>query len=487
MSAISIRTAPVARLLGLFLVLFGIAMLPAAGVGLAMGDAEFRLILAGALPVSAAGGLLFLLFRANRSELTVRESLLLVMLIWISASAAGSIPFVLSGRFPHFADAFFECASGFTTTGASVLPEVEVLPPAVQFWRHYTHWLGGMGIVLLMIAVLPVIGMGGVNLFRAHSAGMKSDKLKPRMFDTASTLWRVYIALTLAEYAMLRLAGMTPFDAICHTFSSLGTGGFSTHSTSAAYFRSPAIEYILALFMLLASINFARHYQVWALRDPRAYARDPEVRLHLGLTAAATCAIGYSLVASNGYGIHTAFRAALFQVVSIISCTGFASDDYEKWPYVAQFILFVLMWIGGNGGSTAGGVKTFRVLMLFRAIRHAFRRITQPRRIFSVRLGDAALDEPQVHSLLTMILITVMFYVAAVVAVTAGGVDLLTGLTAVISCMSGVGPAWGSAGPTENYAGISESAKWVLSACMLAGRVELYAFLVLFLPSFWRD
>lgn len=362
-----------------------------------------------------------------------------------------------------------------------------MLPAGPQFWRHFTHWLGGMGIVLLMIAVLPVIGMGGVNLFRAHSAGMKSDKLKPRMFDTANTLWRIYIAFTIAEYLLLRLAGMTPFDAVCHTFSSLGTGGFSTHTASAAYFKSPVIEYILAFFMLMASINFARHCQLWVQGDLRAFFADTEVRFHLGLIAGATVIIATSLILTSGYAFHAGFRGALFQVISIISCTGFATEDYEKWAPAPQFVLFILMWIGGNGGSPAGGVKTFRTLFLLKASRHAFRRMIQPKGVFAVRLGPSVLDEPQMHSLLTMVVITIVFYLGGVLLVASAGTDLLTSLTTVISCMSGVGPAWGIAGPMENYGGLSAAAKWILSACMIAGRVELYALLVLFTPHFWKD
>ena len=423
--------------------------------------------------------------RSREEELRHREALFLVVLIWTLAGLFGSLPFLFSPQFMTFTDALFESVSGFTTTGASILSEVESLTPSVQLWRHLTHWLGGIGVVMLMIAVLPVVGFGTAQLYRAQ-VGRTSDKLKPRFVETARALWKIYVGLTLAEYIALRLAGMGPFDAVCHAFSTIATGGFSTRNTSVASFSNPAIEYIIVLFMVLASMNFARHYRLWTERKPLEFLCDLEIRWHVIILSAATLVVFAGLVGQAGYGLEVAFRRALFQVTSIGTCTGFATDDYEKWRPVAQLLLLALMYTGGNTGSTAGGLKTFRIILMTRVIRQHLSRVIHKRGVFALRVGSEVLPDETGRNALSMVALVLIFNFALSLLMTATGADILTSISSVASAMFGVGPGLGTVGPAENYAHLPTLAKWLLVISMIAGRIEFYTALVIFTPMFWR-
>ncbi len=480
-----IHLATLLYIIGQFLLGLTATMLAPLIYGLYIGDNVRPFLLA--IGITGIIGLALVRFagRPNR-DLTQREGVLLVAIVWITSSLFGCLPFYLSPYFPDFAGAFFEAASGFTTTGATVLPVVEVLTNSLQFWRCFTHWLGGMGIVLLAIAILPLVGVGGMPLYRAEFSGARSEKLKPRIAETAIALWKIYLALTLAQYLALRWAGMSPFDAACHTFSTLGTGGFSTKTASIAAYNSLTVETIIIIFMLLAGINFTLHYRFWVERKVRDFLVDAELRFYLLIVGLATAGIMLSLVFYNSSRPGQALRDSLFQVSSIITTTGFVSRDYEKWSPFAQLILMSLMFIGGCTGSTAGGLKSSRILLLLKVVGREFKRMVERKGVFAIRIGGRPFPEPAIQSLLNLVYLAFLTNFVSCLLLTAAGVDVLTSISAVVACMFNVGPGLGHVGPAEHYGHLPAFAKWVLSGCMLAGRLEFYTLLVMFAPPFWR-
>ncbi len=480
-----IRAGAVAHVLGLFLLLLAAAMVAPLVVALAAGEDLVPLGL-GWLATAAAGALLYGLCSRPQGEVTLREAVLLVLLVWVLASLFGALPLYVSPYFHSFTDAFFEAASGFTTTGATVLAEVEPLPRGLQFWRIFMHWLGGMGIVLLMIAVLPLLGTGGMHLYRAEFSGAKSDKLKPRIAETALSLWRIYFALTLAEYVALRWTGLDAFEAACHAFSTLGTGGFSTRTASVGGFANPWTEYVIIAFMFLAGINFARHYQFWVERRPQAFFADVEVRAYTVVIAAATLVVFINLVAQGDYSLEHGLRAALFQVTSIATTTGFATADYEAWGPLPQLVLLALMFAGGCTGSSAGGLKIARLVLLLKVVGREIRSMVERRAVFAVRLGGQVVPDPTIRSLLNLVYLAFLVNFGSCLLLAAVGVEVLTAISAVAACMFNIGPALGGVGPAENYGHLPALAKWVLSGCMIAGRLEFYTAVVVVSPAFWR-
>ena len=448
------------------------------------GSGGLHSLLLGVTITMACGAGLYMAFPAPQTDLSVKEGALLVSTVWVATGFFGGIPYWHAPHFEGFTDAFFEAASGFTTTGATILADVEVLPPALQFWRHFTHWLGGMGIVLLALAVLPLLGTGGMALYRAEFSGAKSEKLKPRIAETALALWRIYLALTLAEFLLLRLAGMSAFEAICHAFSTLGTGGFSTRTASVGGFHSPVIEWIIIVFMLLAGINFAMHYRLWVERKPGRFFGDTEIRAYLGVVVLSTAVAAWPLMRTMEF--EPAFRTAMFQVSSIVTTTGFATDDFERWAPLSQFLLLGLMFVGGCTGSTAGGLKVARLVLLWRVVGREFKRMVERRGVFAIRFGSEVVPENTIQALLNLVYLTFIFNGAACLALAATGVDVLTSISAVTACMFSIGPGLGDVGPVEHYGHLPMVAKWVLSLCMIAGRLEFYTLLVVFTPVFWR-
>jgi trk system potassium uptake protein TrkH len=481
-----IRARLLAHVLGLFLMILGATMLAPLAVALTARDSGVEPLAWSILITAIAGALLAYYGGRPSGELALREGLLVVFSVWTAVGLFGCLPFYLSPQFPSFTDAVFESVSGFTTTGATILPKVEVLPDSLQLWRCFSHWLGGMGIVVLGVAILPLIGLGGMHLYRAEFSGAKSEKLTPRVAETAAALWKIYFAITLAEYLALRLAGMTSFDAILHAFSTLGTGGFSSRTASIAGFESALVEYIVIVFMLLGGVSFPAQYRLWVERRPGRFFSDVEVRAFFAIVAAATLVITASLVAQSSYPLSTGFRAALFQVSSIITTTGFMSADFEQWAPVCQLALLALMFIGGCTGSTAGGLKVTRILMLMRIVNREFKRMVHRHGVFAVRLGGQVVPEPAVQAVLNMVYLAFLFNFVACLLLASTGIDVLTSITAVASCMFNVGPGLGSVGPAEHYGHLPALAKWVLSACMLGGRLEFYTALVIFTPGFWR-
>ncbi len=469
-------------------ILFGEAfsLLLPLSIALAYGDIGLRPLRLSLAVTVAAAILLHRLSRRSDEELNHRDGLLLVTLSWIVLCVFGAMPFRFSPFFPAATDALFESVSGFTTTGATVLSSVEVLPRSLQFWRCFTHWVGGMGIILLGIAVLPLIGVGGIELYQAEFSGARSEKLTPRIAETAKALWKIYVALGVLEYAALRLAGMDWFESLCHTFSTMGTGGFSTRNISVEAFHSPFIEAILILFMLLAGVNFALHYRLLVQGSVRRVAADSELRLYLLVIAGTTLAITASLVFAAGAHPASAARQALFQVSSIMTTTGFSSTNFEIWPHFSQLLLIALMFIGGCAGSTAGGLKVGRIALLMKVVTRQFHKVINRRGVYAIRLGGTPVNETTIQGLLNLIHLALLVNFAASLVLTVCGLDILTSITAVAACMFNVGPGLGAIGPYDNYGAMPGLAKWVLTICMLAGRLEFYTAIVLFTPAFWR-
>jgi trk system potassium uptake protein len=472
--------------LGVFLLILAGTMLLPLGVAAVGGDSGLIPIALAILPTGVSGGLLTYFSPKRSGELSIREGLLVVVAVWVAVALFGSLPFYFSHHFPTFIDAFFESMSGFTTTGATVLAEVEVLPDSLQFWRCFSHWIGGMGIVVLGVAILPLLGIGGMHLYRAEFSGARSERLTPRIAETAAALWRIYFAITFIEYVALRLAGMGPFDAVLHSFSTLGTGGFSNRTASIAGFSNPWIEYILIFFMLLAGVNFTMQYRLWIERKPGKFFGDLEVRAYAGLVAAATAVITLSVVIQNGYTWSEGFRASFFQVSSILTTTGFVTADYERWAPLTQLILLALMFAGGCTGSTAGGLKIARMLVLLNSVSRDFKRTVHRHGVFAVRLGDQVIPDQTVQSVLSTVYLAFLINVISCLLLAASGVDVLTSISAVAACMFNIGPGLGTVGPADHFGHLPLFAKGVLAVCMLAGRLEFFTALVIFAPSFWR-
>ncbi len=417
-------------------------------------------------------------------ELRPKDGFVIVSLGWILFAAVGALPFYTSGYISSYTDAFFETMSGFTTTGASILTDIEALPHGLLFWRSLTHWIGGMGIILLSLAILPLLGIGGMQLYRAEVPGPSPDKLKPRVRETAKLLWEVYFVLSAAETILLKLAGMSWFDALCHTFGTMATGGFSTKNASIGHYNSPVIDLIIIIFMLIAGANFALHYR--ALRGNFEYFKDPETRVYLYIVAFALVFIGVDVLRVNDYDWFLSLREAGFQVVSILTTTGYGTADYEQWSTSSQLMLLVLMFLGGCAGSTGGGMKVIRPLVLFMFGRTELRRLVHPQAVLPVRVGTRVIPREIVANIAGFFLFYVSLFVVGVLFMSTLGLDMETAIGSVAATIGNIGPGLGNVGPTDNYAFLPPVGKWFLTFLMLVGRLEIYTVIILFSRSFWK-
>jgi trk system potassium uptake protein TrkH len=482
------RIVPILTVLGFLILAVGMTMLAAVGVSAYYQEPDVKPILFSAL-ISIGVGTLLLVFlkRLAQDELRPREGFAIVTFGWIVVPLFGSLPFLLSGAIPDFTNAYFETMSGFTTTGASILMDVEKLSHGLLFWRSMTHWLGGMGIIVLSLAVLPLLGIGGMQLFKAEVAGPTKDKLTPRVAETARLLWGLYVLVTVAETIMLTAGGMSLFDAVCHSFATIASGGFSTKNTSIGYYDSAYIDAVVTFFMFVAGTNFALHYS--ALRGRLgSYLRDNEFVFFLAsFVVAAVIVAGVTARDSFEGDFLLAIRYSTFNVMSVMSCTGFATNDFALWAPLAQLILLFLLFPGACAGSTGGAVKNVRVLLLLKAAVNEFKKLIHPQAIVRVRLNGKAIEQDVLFTVAGFIILYLMTFATGSILMTGLGLDLITSLSAVASCMANCGPGLGSVGPMANYAHLPDLAKWVLDACMLVGRLELFTVFVLFSRSFWRS
>ena len=492
----SVNFKLVFRIMGFLLMLEGIAILSALPFSwyfhpeglthfqLMDGQSEFYAILSSGLFTFLIGLFTFVYTRKATKNTTKKEGYLVVSLSWIVISIFGSLPFYLSGYFVSYTDAFFETMSGFTTTGASILNDIEAVPQGLLFWRSLTHWIGGMGIIVLSLAILPLLGIGGMQLFSAESPGPTTDKIHPKVREMAKRLWAIYVILTLIQTGLLMLGDMSFFDSICHSFATMATGGFSTQNTSVAAY-SPYIQYVIIVFMILAGTNFALHYFMLKRKFSKVKSSE-EYQLYMGVIIGATLLIGLGLIFKMNLGVEQAFRDSLFQVVSILTTTGFVTTDYLLWPTGLWMLLFILFFVGGSAGSTGGGVKVVRILVLIKNSLLEFRRLIHPQAIIPVRLNHKPVPQKIVFVVISFFLFYLSTFALGVIVMAAIGLDFESAVGAAASSIGNIGPALGSLGPVNNYANIPDIGKWFLSFLMLLGRLEIFTVLIVFSPTFWR-
>jgi trk system potassium uptake protein TrkH len=433
----------------------------------------------------AIGGLIVATTSKAKKDIGKREGFIIVSMVWIVFSFFGSLPYVISGSIPSFTDAFFETISGFTTTGSSILNDIEALPHGILFWRSITQWLGGMGIIVLSLAILPVFGIGGMQLFMAEVPGPTPDKISPRIKQTAKTLWVIYLAFTVAETLLLWVGGMTFFDSICHSFTTMATGGFSTKQASIAHWPSPFIQYVIIVFMFLAGTNFTLSY--FAIKGKFSVAfKDEEFKYYSFFTLGFTALIFIGLLISTEFGVEKAFRDSLFQVITIITTTGYATADYLTWPPVLTMLIFLLFFFGGSAGSTGGGIKIMRIVVLLKNGYYELKRLVHPNAVIPVRFNKHSVDAKIVTNVLAFFIIYFVIFAISTVIFTLIEPDMESSMGAVATCLGNIGPGLGTVGPAENFYHIKPIGKWFLSFLMLLGRLELFTVLVLFSPSFWK-
>ncbi len=424
-------------------------------------------------------------FGSKPRELTTKEGFLLVNLCWISLALFGCIPFLTTGYTRSLTDAFFESMSGFTTTGATILRDIELLPKSLLLWRNMTQWLGGMGVIALAVAIFPFTGMGGAHLFKAEVPGPSKDKISSRISDTAKLLWGVYLIFTGVEIVLLMLAGVTLFDSMCITFGTMATGGFAPLNSSIAHFSSAYVHYIIIFFMTLAGINFNLHY--WALRGkPRHYFRNPELRLFICIIVGSTIFITLIRSFTGTKPSEEMMRDSLFQTVSLITTTGFVTKDYELWPAVTQILLFLLMFVGGCASSTGGAIKNVRILVLFKYIGAEVKKLFYPHGVFPIKLEGKPVTENLVSNIMAFVLLYILFFIFGTITVSCFGMDIVSAAGAVAATLGNVGPGLGTVGPIDNFADVPAAGKWILSFLMLAGRLEIFTVVVLFTGRFWK-
>ena len=474
------------KILGVLLLVFGLTMMFPLAAGLYFGDTSpVPLILSLIITVSA-GLILFSVFRKARSEiLNQREGMAIVAIGWTAVGLFGALPFYIGDGYFTFTDAVFESVSGFTTTGASILTNIEGLSKGLLFWRSFIQWLGGMGIIVLSVAILPFLGVGGMQLYKAEVPSPVPDKLKPRIRDTAMILWKVYALLSLVQAILLMLGGMNLFDALCHTFTTMPTGGFSTKNSSVAYFGGVYFDCVFIFFMLLAGINFSLHYQI--LRGKTlAFWQDSECRFFIGAVGLTTLVVSLNIFGSVYETIGAALQYGAFQVVSIVTTTGFATADYEQWPVMSQLIILLLMFLGASAGSTGGGMKCLRIMLCFKYCYKELFSLIHPHAVTHVKIAGKPVADDVMRSVLGFLALYVGLFTLGSVLLAGLDVDFITSITAVASSIGNIGPGFGMVGPVENYAQIPILGKWLLIWCMLLGRLEIFTLIILLVPEFWR-
>lgn len=483
-------------ILGSFIFFLGFALLAPAGIALVYGEESWRAFLYSAGIAFVVGGLLYYFFKSDQ-EIRIREGFLVVSGTWLFLSLAGALPFVISGVLPSYTDAVFETMSGLSTTGATIFngttasgfqnPEIEALPMSILFWRSLAHWLGGMGIIVLTIAILPLLGIGGMQLFQAESPGPTTDKLTPRVQETAKLLWTVYVAFTGAEFLLLWAhPSMDWFEAINHAFATLATGGFSTQNASIEAFDSVYVDSVITLFMFLAGISFAMHFRL--LRgDTESFFKNRETRFYSLIIGIGVAVVSSSLWLFDGYSIGSALRYGAFQAVSIITTTGFGTDDYELWYSFGAFFLFLMFFAGGCAGSTGGGPKMIRWMIIIRNSFREIKQIVHPKAVLPIRIGDKTVDHHIQRTVLSFFVLYLVVFGIGALIISSMGFDMISSIGASIACLGNIGPAWGEFGPTDNYAQIPIVGKWVLILLMMIGRLEIFTVLLIFTPAFWKQ
>ena len=474
----------VLRSLGVLLICEAIAILPSIAVSIIYNDGTVSAFAYTSL-ITVILGLILFGVKPEKRSIYARDGFAIVGFGWILISFFGALPFFLSGAIPSIIDSFFESISGFTTTGASILEEVESLPEGLLFWRSFTHWIGGMGVLILTLAILPSIGEGAFQIMKAESPGPSPGKLVPKLGKTAQILYGIYLAITFIEIVLLFVSGMSLFDACIHTFGTVGTGGFSSRNASIGSFNNIYAEITIAVFMFICGINFSLHYQVMK-GNVKALFKDEEFRFYISIIFISILLITINLYKDSIYSMGESLRHSSFQVVSIITTTAYTTVDFDKWPVFSKMILFFLMFMGGCAGSTAGGMKNIRILLLLKTVKAELMQIIHPRAINPVRYGGKTVDAKVISGIKSFFFAHFFIFAVAVLLVSLDGFDMITTLSSVISTMSNIGPTFAMVGPMGNFSQMSVLSKMVLALTMLIGRLEIYPLLLLTVPSFWR-
>lgn len=483
------NTRMVFRTMGALLLIEAVFMALALGVSLWYGEADSGVFLLSTIITLLAGVIGLLVGRHAESRMGEREGYVIVAMVWVVFSAFGLMPYYLSGQVPSLTDAWFESMSGFTTTGATIIPDLEVITHGLLFWRSLTQWIGGMGIIVLSIAILPIFGLNGMQLYAAEVTGLTYEKLSPRIADTAKMMWSIYLLLTITEVLALWLCGMNVFDAVCHSFSTIATGGFSTHNNSLEYYDSAAIHYTVTLFMFISGINFV--LLIYLLRGKaRNLLQDEEVRWYSVAVALFAVALTMGLYIArpgwSGVEMERAFRDSLFTVISSMTSTGYTISDYMYWPVVAWVVIFFLMLTGACAGSTAGGIKWVRLAIIMKNGVAEFQRRIHPNAIIPVKLNEKAVPQQTINNIMAFLIFYVFIIVITVVIFCASGVNFDESIGAAVSAIGNVGISIGQFGPAGTYAEFPMVAKWVMSFVMLIGRLEIFTVLLLFTRALWR-
>jgi len=483
--------------MGLLLLCNGCFMLLAAVVSGIYDDGATVDITLAAIATILSGVVAMFFTRGHRKEVQRKEGYIIVTFGWLVMSASGVLPYIISGAIPGVTNAFFETISGYTTTGASILDDIEAMPQGILFWRSLTHWIGGMGIIVLAIAILPLLGIGGMQLFSAEAPGPHADKLHPRITDTAKRLWLIYFGYTVAETLLLKLAGMSFFDAINHALATLSTGGFSTKNASLAYWNDqPLIQYIVILFMFLAGSNFVLSYFAFKGKVQKVL-RDEEFKIYWTFILLFTLITAFVIYARANMAVtayhpmvlgegESAFRHALFQVIAVITTTGFVSSDFTNWTPFLTVFFFGLMFCGGSAGSTAGGIKVMRHIMVIKNGLMEFKRSLHPSAIIPVRFNNKTVSEHIVYNIIGFLVLYMLLFIIGALVLSFMGLDFMTAVGGAASSLGNVGPAFGSLNPLSNFNALPDFGKWWCGFLMLAGRLELFTVLILLTPYFWK-
>ncbi len=472
----------------LFLVIGGFMIFPL-GIAFVNGELDCAIAFLETITIIMSLGVIInLVTRKGKSNhFSAKDGYFMVSSSWIIASMAGSLPFFLSGVIPSYADAFFETMSGFTTTGASILTEIQTLPKSILFWRSLTHWLGGMGIVVLTVAIMPLLGISGVKMLSAESPGPTMDKMTHKITHMAKMLWIIYLGMTVLETILLLFGGMNLFDSLTHTFGTLATGGFSTKNSSVGHYNSAYIDIVITVFMVLAGLNFGLYYRVLT-GNVQELKKNTELKAYLLIFIVATILAAIPLTGKIYTSFSESLRFSSFQVASIITTTGFATTDFDLWPTFSKYILFAMMFIGGCSGSTGGGIKVIRIVTLFKQAVTEMKRMTSPRGVFSTRMNGNIVKKDLIYTILGFVslYILLLLLTTGVVASAPGEYSLITCFSTALATVGNIGPGFSLVGPTMNYAFFPDYVKWFLSFAMMAGRLEIYTVLILFTPYFWQ-
>lgn len=475
------------RVTGALFIVIGFSMVPAMIVSVIYTEPEIiEAFIKTIIPSLLFGGLLILLNKQKEGRTKVRDGYIIVALCWILASCVAAAPFVISGEIANPIDAFFETCSGFSTTGASILTDVEAMSKGLLFWRSFTHWLGGMGILIFAIALLPSLGISGQAIAKAEAPGPTLDKLTPKLSDTAKMLYLLYICFTAAETILLMFGGLSLFDSLVHTFGSVGTGGFSSYNDSVAHFDSAYVDIIISIFMILSGVNFNLYFII-IRQNLKGFFKDAELRLYLLIIGASTFLIGiYLYAAGNISNIWTSFRYSLFQTATIISTTGFVTTDFYLWPTFCKMLLLILMFVGACSCSTGGGVKVIRILVILKLIKRGISLKLHPNAFVSLKINNKPLPVNTVSAIASFVFLYMFTIFAGTIIISMDGFSLLTNFSAVVACLGNIGPGFDLVGPVMNYSIFSNGSKLLLSFIMLAGRLELFTIFLLLTPRFWN-